>query len=211
MDPNGEVILDFRYENSWFPPTDGAGRTLVVRNAAPNYATYDLATHWAISGNANGSPGSGDADLANHFDGWRWDQFTEAEIYLPSPPNPGRTPNTALVGPAADADGDGLNNLGEYAFGRNARANDAHNLATPGTTVVGADKYLTVTFTRRHQPLDVTFTIETTDTLGGTWIPTTEQVGAVTDLGNGIEQVTFRDTVPQGANSRYIRVRAVKP
>ena len=211
VDPNGEVILDFRYENSWFPPTDGAGRTLVVRNAAPNYATYDLATHWAISGNANGSPGSGDADLANHFDGWRWDQFTEAEIYLPSPPNPGRTPNTALVGPAADADGDGLNNLGEYAFGRNARANDAHNLATPGTTAVGADKYLTVTFTRRHQPLDVTFTIETTDTLGGTWIPTTEQVGAVTDLGNGIEQVTFRDTVPQGANSRYIRVRAVKP
>ena len=211
VDPNGEVVLDFRYENSWFPPTDGAGRTLVVRNALPNYATYDAATHWAISGSVNGSPGSADADLANHFDGWRWDQFSEAEIYLPSPPNPTRTSNLALVGPAADADADGLNNLGEYAFGRNARANDNYALATPGTTTVGPDNYLTVTFTRRHQPLDLAYTIETTDTLGGTWIPTTEQVGTTTDLGNGIEQVTFRDTVPQSAAARYIRVRAVKP
>ncbi len=211
VDPNGEVILDFRYENSWFPPTDGAGRTLVTRSANPNFATYDAATHWAISGTVNGSPGSADADFANHFDGWRWDQFTEAEIYLPSPPNPSRTPNSALVGPAADADGDGLNNLGEYAFGRNARANDNYGLATPGTTTVGADNYLTVTFTRRHQPLDLTYTIETTDNLGGTWIPTTEQVGGTTDLGNGIEQVTFRDTIPQSAAARYIRVRAMKP
>ncbi len=211
VDPNGEVILDFRYENSWFPPTDGAGRTLVTRSANPNFATYDAATHWAISGAVNGSPGSADADFANHFDGWRWDQFTEAEIYLPSPPNPSRTPNSALVGPAADADGDGLNNLGEYAFGRNARANDNFGLATPGTTTVGPDNYLTVTFIRRHQPLDLAYTIETTDTLGGTWTPTTEQVGTTTDLGNGIEQVTFRDTIPQSAAARYIRVRAVKP
>ena len=211
VDPNGEVVLDFRYENSWFPPTDGAGRTLVVRNASPNYATYDNATHWAISGSANGSPGTADADFAAHFDGWRWDHFAEAEIYLPSPPNPSRTPNPAFVAPTADVDGDGLNNVGEYAFGRNPRANDNHALTAPGTTTVGPDNFLTVTFIRRHQPLDLTYTIETTDSLGGTWIPTTEQVGATTDLGNGIEQVTFRDTVPQGVNARFIRVRAVKP
>ena len=209
-DPNGEVILDFRYENSWFPPTDGEGRTLVVRNATPNYATYDAATHWAISGTANGSPGTADADFANHFDGWRWDHFAENEIYLPSPPNPSRTPNPAFVAATADVDGDGLNNVGEYAFGRNPRANDNHALTAPGTTTIGPDKFLTVTFTRRHQALDITYTIETTDTLGGTWIPTTEQVGATTDLGNGIEEVTYRDTVPQGASGRYIRVRAVK-
>jgi hypothetical protein len=27
----------------------------------------------------------------------------------------------------------------------------------------------------------------------------------------GMEQVTFRDTIPQAANARFIRVRAVKP
>ena len=200
VDPNGEVILDFTYNNSWFPPTDGAGRTLVTRSATPNYATYDLAASWAISGTVNGSPGAGDTDFANHFDGWRWDHFSSAEIALP-----------AVVHPAADADGDGLNNLGEYAFCRNPRANDNDAITAPGTTTIGADKFLTVTFNRRHQALDLTYSIETTDTLGGTWIPTTEQVGATTDLGGGVEQVTFRDTISQGTTARFIRVRALKP
>ncbi len=211
IDPTGEVILDFRYENSWFPPADGTGRTLVVRNALPNYATYDAPTHWAISGSVNGSPGMTDADFANHFEGWLWDQFTEAEIYLPSPPNPSRTANFALVGPDADADEDGLNNLGEYAFCRNARAQDNYGLTTAGTTTVGPDTFLTITFTRRHKALDLTYTIETSETLDGTWTPTTEQVGPTTDLGNGAEQVTFRDTVPQNASRRFIRVQAMQP
>ena len=102
VDPSGEVGLDFRYENSWFPPADGGGYTLVVRNTPPNHATYDAATHWAINGTANGSPGTSDADFANHYDGWRWDHFAENEIYLPSPPNPGRTPNEALGSLLAD-------------------------------------------------------------------------------------------------------------
>lgn len=210
-DPNGEVILDFRYENSWFPPADGGNRTLVTRSANPNYATYDTATHWAISGSATGSPGTADTDFANHFDGWRWDHFAEAEIYLPSPPNPNRTPNPAFVATTADVDGDGLNNVGEYAFCRNPRANDNHGLTAPGTTTIGPDKFLTVTFNRRHKALDITYIVETTDNLAGPWTPAPDQVGTTTDLGNGVEQVTYRDTVSQGANARFIRVRAVKP
>lgn len=209
-DPNGEVILDFQYEATWFPPTDGTGRTLVVRSASPNYSTYDEATHWAISGQANGTPGSGDTDFANHYDGWRWDHFSEAEIYLPSPPNPENTVNTAVVGVSADPDLDGLGNFGEYAFGRNARAADNVNLSTPGLTTVGADSYLTITFLRRHKALDVTYIVETTDNLTtNVWTPTNQLVATVTQPG-GIEQVTFRDTVPQGVVPRFIRVRALK-
>ena len=75
----------------------------------------------------------------------------------------------------------------------------------------GSD-YLAVTFNRRHKALDLTYTIETTDDLAtGTWTPTTQQFGTTTDLGNGIEQVTFRDTIPQGATPRFVRVRASKP
>ena len=103
---------------------------------------------------------------------------------------------------------DGLNNLGEYAFGRNARVGDNFALSTAGTTTVGIDRFLTITFTRRHKALDVTYTIESTDNLSGAWTPTTEQVGTATDLGNGNEQVTFRDSVPQGTTHRFIRVRA---
>ena len=211
VDSVGEVVLDFSYDPLWFPPALAQGRSLVVRNTAPNYATYDAPTHWALSASVGGSPAAGDSDFANHFDGWRWDHFSNAEVYLPTPPNPANTVNTALVGPAADADGDGLNNLGEYAFGKNARVGDNFALSTAGTTTVGADKFLTITFTRRHKALDVTYIIETTDNLAGSWTPTTEQLGTAIDLGNGVEQVVFRDTIPQGGNARFIRVRAVKP
>ena len=210
VDGVGEVVLDFSFDPAWFPPTVAGGRSLVARNAAPDFATYDAPTHWALSGAVGGSPGASDADFANVYEGWRWDHFSNAEVYLPSPPNPAGTVNTVLVGPAADADGDGLNNLGEFAFGKNARAGDNFALSAAGTTTIGADKFLTITFTRRHKALDVTYTIESTDNLSGSWTPTTEQIGTASDLGNGIEQVTFRDTIPQGATLRFIRVRAGK-
>jgi hypothetical protein len=206
------MVLDFSYNELWFPPADAGGRSLVVRNASPDYATYDLPTHWALSGTNGGTPGTGDnGDFANHYDGWRWDHFNAAEIYLPEPANLPNTVNTALVGPSADADGDSLTNFAEYAFGRQPRIHDNSALTTASLVNDGGNNYLAVTFKRRHKALDVTYTVETTDTLGGTWAPVSTQVGGVSDLGNGIEQVTIRDSIAQGLTPRYIRVRAVKP
>ena len=211
VDNVGEEILDFTYDPAWFPPADAGGRSLVVRNAAPDYATYAAPAHWALSGSANGSPGSADADFANVYEGWRWDHFSAAQIYLPSPPNPAHTVNAALVGPAADAEGDLLANLGEYAFCRVPTAADNTALSTASIVNDAGSDYLAITFRRRHNALDLTYTIETTGNLvSGPWLPTTTQVGATADLGGGIEQVTFRDTIPQSAGQRFIRVRAVK-
>lgn len=211
VDPNGEVILDFRYENSWFPPTDGGGRTLVVRNANPNYTTYNAATHWSISGNVNGSPGAADADFAHHYNGWRWDHFTESEIYLPTPPNAVRTENTALVGFSADIDGDGLTSFGEYAFCRDPKVADNSSVSTASVMNVGGTDYLAITFQRRHKALDLTYIVEVSSDLSPSgWVSTTQQVGSANDLGSGVEQVTFRDTMAVGTGRRFIRVRAVK-
>jgi hypothetical protein len=212
VDQNGEVILDFRYENSWFPPADGGGYSLMVRNASPNHATYDQATHWAISGMANGSPGTGDADFSSHYDGWRWDHFAENEIYLPSPPNPSRTPDDALVGPLADPDGDGQNNFEEYAWGLNPRFADAPPVVTAGFVTEDGSSYLAISFTRRHKALDVTYTIETSSSLADPWMATTLQSGTTVDLGNGVERVTFRDTTAvDGSGRRFIRANVTMP
>jgi hypothetical protein len=207
LDAIGENILDFTYNNSWFPPSDEGGRTLVIRSPNPDWTTYDLPQSWALSGDAGGSPGAGDADFANVYEGWRWDYFSAAEMPTPLYPDL----------PAAltqDPDGDGWLNFSEYAFCRHPRLHDnTAPLAVPSIVNDGGSNYLAITFKRRHKALDVTYTVETSsDPTNNSWAPVNIQVGATTDLGNSVDQVTYRDNVPQtGATKRYIRVRAVKP
>jgi len=52
-----EPILDFRYENSWYPITDGPGFSLVIVNPNAPLNTWNNQSSWRPSGNANGSPG----------------------------------------------------------------------------------------------------------------------------------------------------------
>ena len=61
LDNVGENILDFRYENSWFPPSNEGGRSLGHPQRHPDWQTYGAAPSWALSGEASGSPGSADA------------------------------------------------------------------------------------------------------------------------------------------------------
>ena len=202
LDNVGENILDFIYNNSWFPPSDEGGRTIVIRNANPDWAAYGFPTSWALSGEANGSPGTGDADFANVYEGWRLDHFTTLE--LPTLVNP-----NAPAAVTVDADGDFLINLAEYAFGRNPRVADHRGLATGSVVDVSGTKYDAITFTRRHKALDLTYAVEATGDFT-TWTPVDLPVGTPVDLGNGIEQVTYRDSTPAGVTKRYLRVRAVK-
>ena len=202
LDNVGENILDFTYNNSWFPPSDEGGRTIVVRNANPDWAAYGLPVSWALSGNPNGSPGAGDADFANVYEGWRWDHFTELEFPTLANPN-------APAAVAVDAEGDLLSNHAEYAFGRNPRVADHSGLASGSLVDVSGTKYGAITFKRRHKALDLTYTVEVTGDFT-TWTPVDLPVGTPVDLGNGIEQVTYRDSDPSGPVKRFLRVRAVK-
>ena len=211
-DAAGEMVLDFSYDPTWFPPADGGGRSLVVRNENPAYATYDQPAHWAISGTAGGTPGATDPlGFAHHYDGWLWDHFNAAQIYLPSPPNPAGTVNAALVGPAADADGDSLTNLTEYAFGRIPTQPDPSSLATIELASEPAGDSIRISYLRRIQALDLTFIAEATDDLAaGSWsavsLPeTVEPVSA------DLERVTLRDTGFTVSAGRFYRVRVVKP
>lgn len=196
VDPSGEVILDFTYSDLWYPPTDGSGRTLVVRDAVPADTGYDQPTHWAISGSETGTPGTADADFASHYVGWLWEHFVEAEFADPE-----------LVGYEANPDRDSLTNLGEYAFGTNPRVPQGDVVLTTGTVTIGPDTFATVTFPRRHKALDLMFDVQFSDDMSS-WISAAEQVGPATDLGNGMETVTFRDFQPAGGNRRFVRVLA---
>lgn len=97
---------------------------------------------------------------------------------------------------AADADGDGLNNFGEYAFGLNPNSGDLTGL--PQATLSGGLMTLTVT----KQPY-VAYTVEATgDLSAGSW--STAGLTVVTD---NASTLTVQETAT--TTRRQLRVRAV--
>jgi hypothetical protein len=123
---------------------------------------------------------------------WRTANFSGADLA-----------NDALSGPLADPDGAGLTNFARYAFGLPARGPVA-NPITPGTTTVGTDRFLTLTFPRRAAASDLTYTLEDSTDLvtwavveGRTYPP-------------GADPITATDSVPLGTAKparRFLRVR----
>jgi len=59
-DSEGEKVLDFSYNNTWYPITDGHGFSLVIRDATADWTTWGKAASWRGSSDRNGSPGQAD-------------------------------------------------------------------------------------------------------------------------------------------------------
>lgn len=58
--PLREPILDFRYDDDWYPITDGPGFSLVVVNEHAAPSAWGDPRHWRASAAAGGSPGMDD-------------------------------------------------------------------------------------------------------------------------------------------------------
>jgi VCBS repeat-containing protein len=55
-------ILDFTYDDAWYPSTDGSGPSLVIKDATnPDLESWRFSAAWRPSGSLSGSPGSDDA------------------------------------------------------------------------------------------------------------------------------------------------------
>ncbi len=60
-DAVGEKILDFSYNNTWYPMTDGRGLSLVIVNENAPWFTWSEKLSWRPSSEFDGSPGGGAA------------------------------------------------------------------------------------------------------------------------------------------------------
>jgi hypothetical protein len=110
---------------------------------------------------------------------------------------------TAISGPAADADGDGVGNLLEYLFSSNPREADRSVLPVLGVE----DGYLTLTYTRAAGTEDVTVTVLTSGDLGD-WQPNAVFLRDRTGYEGTIRR-TFRDAVPMTEGMRrFLRISA---
>ena len=54
----GEPILDFAFDSQWYPATDGAGLSLVIRNEYAPFQTWTNPASWRPSSRPGGSPGA---------------------------------------------------------------------------------------------------------------------------------------------------------
>jgi hypothetical protein len=106
IDSAGEEILDFSYDNKWYPATDGDGFSLVIADENADPDTWNNKSNWKPSPELNGSPGNRslmDTDQDGLPDEW------EIEY--------GLNPNVNDAG--LDSDGDTMSNLAEYIAGTN--------------------------------------------------------------------------------------------
>lgn len=59
-DAQGDVILEFDYEDDWFPTTDGLGFSLVILNESASLNAWGSKASWRPSAGVGGSPGQDD-------------------------------------------------------------------------------------------------------------------------------------------------------
>ena len=61
--PDGGVIQDFTYSNSWYPQTDGGGFSLVARSTTQSLSLWSSSLGWEPSGTPNGTPGTAETTV----------------------------------------------------------------------------------------------------------------------------------------------------
>ena len=115
-----------------------------------------------------------------------------------------------LTDPAEDANQDGWDNLGVWAFARDLSAADPAG----GIVTDGANRYLQLTYTRRHRAQGVTWLHEIASDLTG-WSTANVFTLSATANGDGTETITFRCLLPVDAPATgtrwFIRARAALP
>ena len=131
--------------------------------------------------------------------------------------------NTGIAANDADHEGDGSVNLLEYAFFLDPLVPATIGLPTVGQVTIGANRHLTITFTRPLSATDIIYFVEVS---GGllTWLPgssyasggdvpsnaNTTQVSRTAN--SGLETIVVRDnTALNTAGKRFLRVKITLP
>jgi CotH kinase protein/Lamin Tail Domain/Chitobiase/beta-hexosaminidase C-terminal domain len=203
---NGSTIVDFTYGDAapWPSTPDGSGPSLVLMQ--PTTSDPAVAYNWRASTAANGAPA---ADDRLTFAAWKAVQFTPEEAA-----------NAAISGPAADPDGDGLNNLQEFFAGTPPKSHtDSSQLSTLGIQIydpgTGAQPYAVFSFRRVKAAEEVAFYPETTTTLDNpaSWESASLVLfGNPIDHGDGTESRSYRAPQPLGTDpTRHFRLHLSLP
>jgi surface-anchored protein len=138
---------------------------------------------------------------ATGYDGWKLANFSSAQAADP-----------AVSGLGADPDGDGANNLVEYAFHGNPLVSGVEGKPKLENLSDGGQEYIAIRFQRRKGDTSLDTTVESTADLSAViWPGGGVQVGTPTPLGTDYEEVVYRAPVSKvEAVRQFMRVKVVK-
>ncbi len=181
----GAGILDFEYDDDWYPGTDGDGQLLQIINPVEAPATWDFRASW--------QPVGGD----NTMDYSDWVTISFGGI----------TPG--ITGKSDDPDGDGMVNLLEFVFRLDPKHPDAQS-ALPQASLGHGN--IALTYTTVHLPDGVTVTPELANDLA-LWSDAGQRVTVEMLADDGIISI-YRATLnelPGSIKSRFMRLRVDSP
>jgi surface-anchored protein len=135
------------------------------------------------------------------YDGWKLASFSSAQAADP-----------AVSGLGADPDGDGANNLVEYAFHGNPLVSGVEGKPKLENLSDGGQEYMAIRFQRRKGDTSLSTTVESTADLSAViWPGGGAQVGAATPVGTDYEEVVYRAPVSKAyAGRQFMRVKVVR-
>jgi len=192
LDGFGENVVNFEYNDRWYPPSDGQGRSLVLRSSTTPYDGLDSVSAWAASSQMYGSPGSADASYLVHYNAWQEELFDSLQWDTTGDAN-------------ADPDNDGNKNWKEYAFGLDPMSKDGANLEGLFVNQGGSD-YLGIQAHRRMNAADLNWSFESSLNLDH-WSEESEVVMSRTENNDGTEDVVIREEAPVGnGDKKFIRL-----
>lgn len=112
-------LADFTYANGWYPLTDGAGFSLVLRDAQSNPTSWNAREAWRHSAAIDGTPGEADPDPPRATIVHYWN-FNQSGSLL----NPNRSKGDGALTAELNDSAAILAATGQDFFGENARDND---------------------------------------------------------------------------------------
>ena len=160
--------------------------------------TPNVSGTFALGISASNIAGTGTATLTlsllpTPYQAWQSLMFT-----------PDQLANSSISGDTASPAGDGISNLMKYALGMNPNvpySGTAPQIPFAGVGTSGSNQYLTLTFT--GTATDVTYSVQATSDLTGTW---TTLYSSVPGIAPGPQ--TISDTVPMtSATKRFMRLQ----
>jgi glucose/arabinose dehydrogenase len=143
--------------------------------------------------------------VGNGYSAWKTQHFTPAEQADP-----------AISGDLANPDRDLFANLLEYSWDSAPKSPDTDRAPKIGTVQIAGSDYLTLEIVQVKWATDLTYRVQSTDTLGGVWtdIDPADPTYRLSVQDNvptfGLQTVIVRDVLPMGATPRFLRLKVVK-